>query len=73
MHHHFTSRFLVDTLREHGFSSSYAVVMKYERGAVVTQGIEIPGYFQDHYMQYIADNVDHNVATIDGTGTFHGM
>jgi hypothetical protein len=24
-------------------------------------------------MQYIADNVDHNVATIDGTGTFHGM
>ena len=22
---------------------------------------------------YVTDNVDHNVATIDGTGTFHGM
>ena len=24
-------------------------------------------------MQYIADNVDHNLVTVDGTGTFHGM
>ena len=24
-------------------------------------------------MQYIADNVDHSLVTVDGTGTFHGM
>jgi len=24
-------------------------------------------------VQYIADNVDHNIQTIDGKGTFHGM
>ena len=47
--------------------------MRYERSAAVAKGTDIPGYSQGHYMQYIADNVDHNVATIDGTGTFHGM
>ena len=45
----------------------------YERSAAVAQSTEIPGYTQEHYIQYVADNVDHNVATIDGTGTFHGM
>ena len=25
------------------------------------------------FIQYVADNVDHNVCTIDGHGTFHGM
>ena len=24
-------------------------------------------------MQYVADNVDHNIQTIDGKDTFHGM
>ena len=24
-------------------------------------------------MQYVADNVDHNIRTLDGSGTFHGM
>ena len=25
------------------------------------------------YLQYVADNVDHNIHTLDGKGTFHGM
>ena len=41
--------------------------------AAVTQGIDIPGFTPEHTMQYIADNVDHNIVTVDGTGTFHGM
>ena len=73
MHHHFASRFLVDTLHAHGFSSSYAEVMKYERSAAVEQDTEIPGYSEEHHIEYIADNVDHNVTTIDDTGIFHGM
>lgn len=73
MHHHFASRFLIDTLHELGFSCSYAEVKRYERSAAVVQGTEIPGYTQDHQLQHVADNVDHNVATIDGSGTFHGM
>ena len=73
MHYHFMSRFLVDTLHGHGFSSSYAEVMKYERSAAVVQGTEMPVYSKEHHMEYVADNVDHNVATIDGIGTFHGI
>lgn len=72
MDHHFASSFLVDTPWA-WFSCSYADVMKYERSAAVAQGTDIPGFTQEHHMQYVADNVDHNVATIDGTGTFHGM
>ena len=26
-----------------------------------------------HFVQYVADNVDHNVRTIDGMNTFHSM
>ena len=70
MDHHVASCFLVDTLCGHGFSSVYGNIMRYKRSAVVVQGTESPDHSQEHYnMQYIADNVNHNVATIDDTGT----
>ena len=73
MHHHFASRFLVDTLSSHGFCSSYTTVQKYARSAAATQGTDIPGYTPGKFVQYVADNVDHNTRTLDGRGTFHGM
>lgn len=30
-------------------------------------------YTPNHCIQYVADNMDYNIATIDGSGTFHGM
>lgn len=30
-------------------------------------------YFPGAFIQWIADNVDHNLITLDGQGTFHGM
>ncbi len=33
----------------------------------------IPNVGMHSSVQYVADNVDHNVATLDGKGTFHGM
>ena len=44
-----------------------------ERSAALAQGTEIPGYTPGQFVQFIADNVDHNVRSIDGHGTFHGM
>ncbi|KAJ8414824.1 hypothetical protein AAFF_G00023470 [Aldrovandia affinis] len=44
LHHHFASRFLIDTLHQLGFCYSFA-----------------------------GDNVDHNIRTLDGNNTFHGM
>jgi hypothetical protein len=73
MHHHFASKFLIDTLHEHGFCSSYKEVKKFESSAAVSKGTDIPNYSAGQFIQYMADNVDHNVRTIDGLNTFHGM
>ena len=73
MHHHFASRYLIDTLNEHGFCSPCHEVQRFERNAAVTSGTDVPNYTDSDYIQYIADNVDHNVRTIDGYNTFHGM
>lgn len=76
MHHQFGSKFLIDTLNKLGFSASYSEVQKFELNAALasseTQDSDISGT-GEHMIQYIADNVDHNLRTIDGHGTFHGM
>ena len=28
---------------------------------------------EDSFTTFVADNFDHNIATLDGKGTFHGM
>ena len=33
----------------------------------------MPYYTPTQFLQYIADNVDHDIRTINGKGTFHGM
>jgi len=73
MHHHFASRFLVDSLYRHGFGCSYAEVQKFERCATVAQVAEVDVLNPDQVMQFMGDNVDHDVRTLDGHGTFHGM
>ena len=45
MHHHFASRFLVDTLNQLGFSSSYHEVLKYEGSAAISEGVQFPDFF----------------------------
>lgn len=72
MHHHFSSRFLIDSLHKHGFCSPYKEVVRFEQNAAANQGTDIPNY-DAQFVQYSADNVDHNIRTIDGANTFHGM
>ena len=73
LHHHFASKFLIDTLYKHGFCCSYSEVTNFERSAAVDRGIEIPNLSPQNFIQYVADNVDHNIRTLDGHNTFHGM
>jgi superfamily II RNA helicase len=74
MHHTFGSRFLIDSLNSCGFSSSYSEVKKkYELNVAITHNTDITEALTSSHLQYIADNVDHNIRTIDGHGTFHGM
>ena len=73
MHHHFGSKFLIDTLSNLGFSTSYWEVQKYESSAAATLKIYLPDYFPGQFLQFVADNVDHNIRTLDGHNTYHGM
>ena len=72
LHHHFGSKFLVNTLHKFGFTCSYKEIVKFERSAAVNEGTTISN-MENSFLQYIADNVDHNLRTIDGLSTFHGM
>lgn len=73
MHRHFGSKFLIDSLHQNGFCSSYQEVQRFERCAAVSHGTELPNINSGQFLQYVADNVDHNTRTIDGLNTFHGM
>ena len=37
----------------------------------MSQGTDIPGLATGRFVQFVADNADHNVATLDGHNTFH--
>ena len=73
LHHHFGSRFLIDTLYNLGFSSSYSEVQRFEMNAAVSRNTEAVADDNHTFVQYVADNVDHNIRSLDGYGTFHGM
>ncbi|KAL8576343.1 hypothetical protein ACOMHN_048910 [Nucella lapillus] len=73
LHRSFASRFLVDLAFHLGFSSSYTEVRKFERNAAHAHGIRLLETTENTVIQYMADNVDHDTATLDGRGTFHGM
>ncbi len=71
MDHVFGSRWLIDEMSRLGFSITYEVNM-YKPSVIQSESLDnllAPGT----YTQWVADNVDHNVATLDGKGTFHGM
>ena len=72
LHHHYASLFLVDSLHHLGFCCSYQQVQEFELSAAFSHGTDIPN-FNDQSVQYVADNVDHNIRTLDGNDTFHGM
>lgn len=72
LYHHFASRFLIDTLHHLGFCCWYQEVHQFERNAAKFHGTNIPD-LSTEFVQYVADNVDHNIRTLDGLGTFHGM
>ena len=73
MHYHFSSRYLTDPLNSMGFSSSYTEVSKFERNAVAFKGTDVDNLEDGAFIQFIANNVDHNVRTIVGLNTCHGM
>ena len=72
----FGSRWLLDELFQLGFGISYSEVTRFKHSCVSNEdsSLNIDRISQESsFTQFIADNVDHNTATLDGSGTFHGM
>ena len=46
--------------------------LRFETNAAASQETDVPGYTPGTFVQYVADNVDHNVTTVDGFNTFPG-
>lgn len=73
--HVFGSKWLITELYKLGFASSYDEVTTYKQCIIQTESPEsvLAEYFPGTFTQWVADNVDHNVGTLDGQNTFHGM
>ena len=71
----FGSKWLINELARLGFSITYDKVVRYKQSVIQSETLEnlLTEYPPDTFTQWAADNVDHNVATLDGQGTFHGM
>ena len=59
-----------------GFCSSYSEVLRFEKNAASCTESNILGSAEDikgKCVLFALDNVDHNIQTLDGKGTFDGM
>ena len=66
MHDQFWSMFLIDTLNKYRFSPSNLEVQKFERSAALFRGAENISPVKTEFVQFVADNVAHDVRSIDG-------
>ena len=73
LHHHFESRYLIDILHKLGLCVSYSEMLNFEACTADQLGKVLHDIDIDSFLQFVADNVDHNSDTIDGLNTFHGM
>ena len=75
MDHVFGSRWLINELSRLGFSVPYDEVVRFKHSSIQAESLTdlLPEHFPYSFTQWVGDNVDHNVATLDGNGTFHGM
>lgn len=55
------------------YSISYDEVNVYKQSVMQNQTPYVPQSHPDSFTQWFGDNIDHNINTIDGSGTFHGM
>ena len=75
-HHLYRSKFLVDTLFSMGYCSSYKEVLRFQKNSAAYVAPNVLGEdinLEETTALFAADNVDHNIITLDGKGTFHGM
>ena len=76
--HAIGSKSLLTELSKLEYSISYDQVKQYDEVKQYKQSLmmmesTLPTSVIAGFTQFVADNVDHNVCSLDGRGTFHGM
>ena len=69
----FESRWLTTCLSRLGLSISVEEVLRFKQSAAVFCNENLSHTSPESFIQFIGDNVDHNIMTLTGHGTFHGM
>ena len=67
------SKALVQMLARLGLSITVDEINKYKQSIVQSVEEDLSASSPAAFTQWSADNVDHNIVTLDGLGTFHGM
>ena len=70
LHRKYGSRVLIDIVSELGFCAPYREVLLYEASATVIPSAIVES---SSYIQFVYDNADYNISTLDGHNTFHSM
>ena len=70
LHRKYGSRVLIDIVSNLGFCVPYREVLLYEASVTMNPPAVVD---PQSYIQFVYDNADYNVATIDGHNTFHSM
>ena len=75
MDHVFRSKWLVKELNILGFSLNYDEIQRYKQSVIENENLNefLKSVRQGTFSQWSADNVDHNVKTLDGKGSLHAM
>ena len=74
----FGSKWLVNHLSKLGFSITAEEILRYKQSVIENMDVELSEQMQavdeePVFVQWVADSVDHNTATLSGKGTFHCM
>ena len=56
-----------------GLAFLYTEILNYEKHAAIMSQNHLDQLHPHQFTQFIANNVDLNLKTIDGNNTFHGM
>ena len=74
MDNKFSSRWLINTLHRFGFACSYEELIRYKQNIVQSENVDNVLLSQKgEFIQYVGDNTDHDINTIDGKNTHHGL
>ena len=71
--HKFGSKWLTNELFKLGFCVSPSEITRFKQSVMANDDSSTEVVLDGSFTQWVADNIDHNICTLDGENTFHGM